>query len=217
MRYIKLWDLAYILPRSAQSPEYKWLILYLMIATISTNDAFAMVLCHGRFVNPMLIYAGLVCNLYWQYFYWQGLGPKKRDTPNPASPICGCMKGGVPIPGLAIGFWEPLRLVDITTVPYCMTNLGGVSIGADPKRVSAHSRGYNKRQQHSSFYHVHYYIYPLIYWLELLTDFACLESSSFDVAYMSSLIWWNDPDPSLLNPKFCWQSHSSSSLRGLRS
>ena len=54
-----------------------------------------------------------------------------------------------------------------------------------------------------SFYHVHYYVYPLIYWLELLTDFMCLEMATFDVAYMSEWdVTWNDPKiQSLLNPE----------------
>jgi conjugal transfer pilus assembly protein TraU len=84
-----------------------------------------------------------------------------------------------------------------------MVNLGGVSLGSDNKKISSYSRGYNKRTNHNSFYHLHYYIYPLIYWLELLTDFICLEQSTFDVAYMSEFdITWNDPKlQSLLNPE----------------
>ena len=39
--------------RAKTQKMHKWLILYLMIATISANDAFAMVPCHGRFVNPI--------------------------------------------------------------------------------------------------------------------------------------------------------------------
>ena len=39
--------------RAKAQKMHKWLILYLMIATISANDAFAMVPCHGRFVNPI--------------------------------------------------------------------------------------------------------------------------------------------------------------------
>jgi conjugal transfer pilus assembly protein TraU len=54
-----------------------------------------------------------------------------------------------------------------------------------------------------SFYQVHWYIYPLIYWLELITDFLCLESSSFDVAYMTELDpLWNDDETSfILDPE----------------
>jgi conjugal transfer pilus assembly protein TraU len=50
---------------------------------------------------------------------------------------------------------------------------------------------------------VHYYIYPLLYWLEVVTDFLCLEASSFDVAYMSEIdpLWQDDELASLLNPE----------------
>jgi conjugal transfer pilus assembly protein TraU len=85
-----------------------------------------------------------------------------------------------------------------------MTNLGGVSLGSDAKRMGSYNRSYrNLEHNQDSFYHVHYYIYPLIYWLELITDFICLEKSSFDVAYMSELdVTWNDPKlQSLLNPE----------------
>ena len=45
--------------------------------------------------------------------------------------------------------------------------------------------------------------YPVIYWLELLTDFVCLEKSEFDVAYMTELDpLWNDDETSfILNPE----------------
>ena len=54
-----------------------------------------------------------------------------------------------------------------------------------------------------SFYQVHWYVYPVIYWLELLTDFVCLEKGSFDVAYITELDpLWNDDEVSfMLNPE----------------
>ena len=118
---------------------------------------------------------------------------------NPITDVCwSCI---LPIPGLSIGFWEPVRLVDVTRTPYCMVNLGGISIGSDDKRISSYRKG--SRTAGHSFYHVHYYVYPLIYWLELITDFLCLEQSTFDVAYMSEFdITWNDPQiQSFLNPE----------------
>jgi conjugal transfer pilus assembly protein TraU len=130
--------------------------------------------------------------------------PKGRDTKNPSSPLCACSKFGqpIPIPGISIGFWEPVRLIDITRTPYCMTNLGGLQLGSDQKRLGGYRRGYDKHHSHSSFYHVHYYVYPLIYWLELITDFICLEESTFDLAYMSELDpTWNDEElQSVLTP-----------------
>lgn len=177
-------------------------LIIIMLLPLSSS---ASVTCKGKFVNP-------ITDICWSCVLPISIGglvmgkgdtPKKRDTKNPASPVCLCNKGGKPVPGLSVGFWEPVRLIDVTRTPYCMTNLGGIAIGSDAKRISSYKRNYGARASHDSFYHVHYYIYPLIYWLELITDFMCLEESSFDVAYMSEFdITWNDPKmQSMLNPE----------------
>lgn len=187
-----------------------FLLLFVCLASflaISTPlQANASITCKGHFVNPvtdicwsclMPITIGSVIKI------GAGRSPKKRDTKNPSSPVCMCTKNNIPIPGLSLGFWEPTRLVDVTRTPYCLTNLGGIEIGSDKKKISSYSRGYEKRATHSSFYHVHYYVYPLIYWLELITDFMCLEEATFDVAYMSEFdVTWNDEKlQSFLNPE----------------
>jgi len=180
-------------------------IIMLIMAIITPISANASVTCMGTFVNPITTpcWECLRPINIGELSIGKGDSPKKRDIKNPKSPVCACSKGGqpVPIPGISIGFWEPVRLVDITRTPFCMVNLGGISLGSDNKRISS----YRKRRGSAgrSFYHVHYYVYPLIYWLELLTDFMCLEQSTFDVAYMSEFdVTWNDPKlQSLLNPE----------------
>ena len=162
--------------------------------------------CQGRFVNPIsdVCWSCLLPISIGGFSIGKGSSPKKRDTKNPASPLCLCTKANVPIPGISIGFWEPVRLVDVTRTPYCMVNLGGLQLSSgNAKKVSSYNRGYDKHHSHRSFYHVHYYIYPLIYWLELITDFICLEQSTFDVAYISELdVTWNDEKLQiLLNPE----------------
>jgi conjugal transfer pilus assembly protein TraU len=84
-----------------------------------------------------------------------------------------------------------------------MTNLGGILLQSDAKKMSSYHHEYSRRGQQESFYHVHYYVYPLIYWLELITDFMCLEEGTMDIAYLSELdITWNDPKmQALLNPE----------------
>ena len=54
-----------------------------------------------------------------------------------------------------------------------------------------------------SFYQVHWYTYPVIYWLELLMDFICLENMSIDLAYVTELdpLWNDDEKNSILNPE----------------
>ena len=171
-------------------------------------EALANLPCKGRFVNPItdicwscimpISIGGLVAA-------GKGSSPKARDTKNPSSPLCMCAKANIPVPGVSIGFWEPVRLVDITKTPFCMTNLGGVQMGSpEMSKVGGYERSYNQNHfSHDAFYHLHYYIYPLIYWLELITDFICLEEATFDVAYMSEFdVTWSDPKlQSLLNPE----------------
>lgn len=188
-------------------PSNRYVMLLLISAVFIPLSAIASVTCKGRFVNPItdVCWGCLLPISIGDFRIGKGNTPKKRDIANPKSPVCACSRFGqpVPIPGITVGFWEPVRLVDVTRTPYCMVNLGGISIGTDNKKIGGYSRGYERRGTHTSFYHLHYYVYPLIYWLELLTDFMCLEQSTFDVAYMSEFdITWNDSKiQSLLNPE----------------
>jgi len=78
-----------------------------------------------------------------------------------------------------------------------MVSLGGFSLG------TASQRGTRDDTDSSAFYHLHWYIYPVIYWLELLTDFACTESASIDVAYLTEFdpLWNDDVKSTILNPE----------------
>jgi conjugal transfer pilus assembly protein TraU len=172
-------------------------LLVICIASLLPNTSFAK--CTGRFVNP-------ITDICWECLFPISIGSAKiassnnPDTDNPSSPICFC---GTPIPrvGIAAGFWEPVRLVDVSKKPFCFPNLGGVEFspgihigtGASPRSTS----------KGTGSWHVHWYIYPLIYWLELLTDFACLEASSFDVAYLTELdpLWSDDSLAYIINPE----------------
>ncbi len=180
-------------------------IIILIMAIFMPFSVSASITCKGHFVNPIsdICWSCLLPISIGGLSIGKGGTPKKRDSKNPASPLCACVKANIPIPGISIGFWEPARLVDITRTPYCMTNLGGISLGTDLRKISSFNRHYDDRHVHDSFYHVHYYVYPLIYWLELITDFICLEKSSFDVAYMSEFdVTWNDEKlQNLLNPE----------------
>ena len=124
----------------------------------------------------------------------------REDTDNPRSPICMC---GI-VPGISIGFWEPARLADVTRTPYCMVGLGGLKLGGNvtKKHGSVARKGNNHALKHS-FYHVHWYVYPIMYWLEILVDFLCLESMSIDIAYLSELdpLWNNDELNTIINPE----------------
>src|SRR3546814_19375156 len=59
------------------------------------------------------------------------------------------------------------------------------------------------RSQSTAKWHVHWYVYPLLYWMEILTDFACFEQASFDIAYMTEVdpLWQDDALAALINPE----------------
>lgn len=54
-----------------------------------------------------------------------------------------------------------------------------------------------------SNYQVHWYADPILYWLEVILDNPCLETGSFDVAYITEVDpTWNDDELTmLLNPE----------------
>ena len=189
--------------------QIKKLIVLLIIALAIPLSAKASMGCHGRFVNP-------ISDICWRcvlpisigsFSLGDGALPAKRDTKNPKNPVCMCIKGTppLPVPGISLGFWEPVRLVDVTRTPYCLTSLAGLSVGpVDARKISSYNRSYSKKRiTHNSFYHVHYYVYPLIWWLELITDLICLEQTQFDLAYLSELDpTWNDHKlQTLFNPE----------------
>ena len=159
--------------------------------------------CEGRFVNP-------ITDVCWSCLFPLTLGSiplfkgDKPDTPNPSSPVCACP---APPPlflriGLSVGFGEPARLADVTQRPFCFVNLGGVKIDPGfgyPGKSSRKSDGVADR----SAYHVHWYVYPVMVWLELLTDFLCVERTSFDIAYITELdpLWQDDHLSILIHPE----------------
>ena len=74
----------------------------------------------GRWVNP-------ISDVCWKCLFPMTLGNiqlaagPQKDTNNPASPIQICPYGVFYRIGLAIGFWEPMAMVDVTREPGVMT------------------------------------------------------------------------------------------------
>lgn len=187
-------------------------IIWLMPFAVNASD------CHGSWVNP-------ISDVCWSCLFPLSVGASevasgsRPDTTNPSSPVCAC---GHPIPriGIATGYWEPIALVDITKTPYCMVNLGGMQLSNDNSDNSDNNSGSDDSNskinakpsasgeveataQANSFYYVHWYKYPLIYWLELATDGACEEKSDFDLAYLAELdpTWRDDELNAILEPE----------------
>ncbi len=175
--------------------------LCLVVIFSSFSNVQAVQPCSGRFVNP-------VTDICWSCLFPISIGPVKvngggwDDTPNPGHIPCICLRGNLPVPGIPVGFWEPARLVDVTRVPFCMVSMGGLKMGNSFVNYGVHGAN-GGRQTQNSFYQVHWYVYPVIYWLELIVDFLCLEQQGFDVAYITELdpLWNADELSFILNPE----------------
>jgi len=144
----------------------------------------ASVECEGRFVNP-------ITDVCWECIFPVTIGNvpvakgRQPDTPNPGMPIQFCPMGIFYRVGLAIGYWEPMALTDVTRSPYCMVNLGGFNINVG--NVGTGTGGQENRATPGAFYHVHWYKYPLTYWLNIITSMGCLQGGDMDIGYLSEL------------------------------
>jgi conjugal transfer pilus assembly protein TraU len=106
----------------------------------------------------------------------QDLAVKSPRSRQPDLPVCLC---GLR-PGIAMGFWEPVRLADVSMKPWCFVNLGGLKL--DPGfdigfKLHGGAVGGRRRDPVLLEWHVHWYAYPLIYWMEIVADFLCLEAA----------------------------------------
>ncbi|WP_077175617.1 conjugal transfer pilus assembly protein TraU [Yersinia proxima] len=171
------------------------LLLSVLLGFINSVQA-ATPECQGKFVNP-------ITDICWQCIFPISIGSIQvspgiaPDTANPSSPIQLCPVGILYRVGLAIGYWEPMALTDVSRAPYCMVNLGGFSLGV--ANVGTGTAGQSDKDSPGAFYHVHWYKYPLTYWLNIITSVGCLQAGDMDIGYLSELDpMWNDSSISLI-------------------
>lgn len=177
-------------------------IAKLLLILLSLNFANADSLCTGTFVNP-------ITGICWDCLFPMSFGnvalvPSSfPDTGNPSDPICICqMPIGYRI-GIAFGYWEPEALADVTRDPFCMVNLGiSINMGMLNNDIGS-EQGNDGAAGRGAFFWVHWYYYPLMSWLNILTDVTCMETGDFDIAYMTELdpTWQDDQLAFLLNPE----------------
>lgn len=169
-------------------------------ASLTSAAAAASNAGAGRWVNP-------ISDVCWKCLFPMSVGSVKLasgpqpDTSNPASPIQICSYGVLYRMGLAIGYWEPTAMTDVTREPGVMVNMGGFKI--DLGRTGTGTAGQSDRPAAGAFYHVHWYKYPLISWLSIMTSTGCFQGGDMDIAYMSEVDpLWNDSTLSMLiNPE----------------
>lgn len=175
------------------------LLLASLICTAASHAAGTLT-CTGKFPNP-------ITEICWSCILPISIGGVaignfggQEDTENPTTAVCSCLVN--PSIGVGIGFWEPARHVEAVRKPFCLSALGGIDL--DPGIPAPEAARYTKPAEgdQNSFYQAHFYVNPVLYWLEVIADFPCLERGSFDIAYMTEVDpLWNDDELTLiLNP-----------------
>lgn len=176
----------------------KWLLIVLLFLPFQGIAS----ICKGHFVNP-------ITDVCWDCLFPMTIGKSSvvkgsyPDTDNSkiSSYICACESDIGMRFGLAIGYWEPFALVDVTRKPYCMVNLGGFEINMGRKGLGGSQAP--SEDGYGAFYYVHWYKYPLIYWLNIIASLGCMQNDGFDILFPSELDpTWNDSELAfVLNPE----------------
>lgn len=178
-----------------KSPFKRWpaalLITLLCVLRPASADT-----CTGKFMNP-------ITDICWSCIFPISIGSTtlldmgQEDIENVGMPVCACGPPPFGKIGISIGFWEPARQVDVTRTPWCFTSLGGISMGssAAAPNPSVAQGNHGRRASDTSFYQAHWYVNPVLYWLEVLSETSCLEQGGFDIAYVTELDpSWNDDE-----------------------
>ncbi|MEZ4579067.1 MAG: TraU family protein [Desulfobacterales bacterium] len=123
-----------------------------------------------------------------------------NDTPDApdlaSSPVCVCPLPApfFARPGVPVSFWEPARFIEVVKDAFCFPSIGTGLTPLKPGFQNGGSAdGGTTQEGASTFYQAHYAIYPVWTIMEAFVDFVCLESSGFDMAYMTEVDpTWND-------------------------
>lgn len=174
--------------------------LFRLITLSITSLASPLWGSEGKFINP-------ITDICWKCIFPIHLGginvtPSHADYVKYQPSICACA-GTPPKVGIPLAFWEPLALVDVTRVPYKSVALGGLSLSSSTVKGRGSIGNVGDANRHS-FYHVHYYKFPILSLLELLPGFSCAEQgSTLDIAYLSELdpFWADDAWSNVISPE----------------
>lgn len=122
------------------------------------------------------------------------------------APICICMKGPIPVPGIPLAWWEVTHIMDACKDSMCFPSLGlSVSAPFVGYLEGGHKDdGMTYETNPSMMYQSHMVKFIPRIILGFLEDMICLRpSSGIDIAYLSEVDpSWQDPElASILNPE----------------
>jgi conjugal transfer pilus assembly protein TraU len=177
------------------------IILVVFIILLPAPEAYSV--CKGTFLNP-------VTDVCWHCIFpikIAGIvvyGGTQEDAPDPAvSPLCICP---APPPvfvrvGIPLSFWEPAQYIETVKDPFCFPGLG--TGFENPSSGFYAGDSSSSDEAYSTFAQAHYFIFPVWSMLELMVDSVCVETSGFDLAYMTEIdpLWNDDMLSAYINPE----------------
>lgn len=176
--------------------RFFWVFIGIM-GLISTAVA-GITPCTGRLINP-------VTDICWDCLLPITMGSSpimsgaNPDTVNPPNAFCTC--GSFPFPeiGIAVGYWEPMELIDVTRSPYCLVNLGGIPLMESPNDGSV---SVDDSNVNTGFFYVHAYHFPIMQMLGIQSP-RCADSGSPMLTYLSELdpVWEDETLALILFPE----------------
>ena len=166
---------------------------------LAALSAGANAKCESDFIN-------IVTDISWKCMFPINIAGVSmgsgEDTINENDSVtCTCKKGDIPRIGLRYGLWEPSRVIDTVSDPYCMMPLGtelsskkNGKLGGGLVHTGTSTR---------AFQQMHYYIFPVFQILDMFYDIPCIGDDGFDIAMMTEIVptWNNDVLALLLNPE----------------
>lgn len=155
--------------------------------------------CKTSFLNPVTD-IGWSCIFPMRIAGVQIVGGEENHSPT-SSPVCVCKGGAVPTIGLRTSFWEPKRIIDTVSDPYCMMPLGTTLTTPKPGTLAGGLNENNGSKR--AFQQSHYYIFPAWKILNMFYDIPCLDDEGYDVAMMTEILpqWNNDILSLIVNPE----------------
>lgn len=175
-------------------------LLGMVLLCVSAEKASASP-CDGKMINP-------VTDIAWQCIFPIRIGGvvqvsgNQQDSPDTTeNALCYCDAGGMPTLGVHVSFWEPARIIDTVSEPWCL-NAFGISLANTLPGTLDGSLG-RRDGQAKAFQQMHYYLFPAWAVLDMFTDIPCLEETDFDVAMMTEVVptWNNEVLSLIVNPE----------------
>lgn len=124
---------------------------------------------------------------------------QNSDDFNPNDSVCTCEDSdGIDSIGIYISFWEPARVLEVVQKPNCFPTIFGMDMGDDLNFFGSYGeKGQGPAGGEKAFYNVHYYTFPLLAVMDMITgmDYCTDWLNDIDLMYFTETDpLWNDDE-----------------------